>query len=415
MRRLDYYDLYHSLKTSVGYEPCDIPLDGGVRVHNLTFRSASDDLLPGDTLYACPVHGCELHDTVEPEDGGGDGIGLDVPGLHASRIPENREFRYHVFVPGGAGRAREAILLFNGFNEKHWHKYLPWAHRLATDTGKAVILFPIAFHMNRAPMAWSDRRLMHRASEQRKRRFPAIVDSTLSNAAISIRLQARPQRFIWSGLQTYYDVMQLVEEIRDGRHACIHPGARIDLFAYSIGCLLAQILLMTDPGGVFAESRLCMFCGGTVFNRMSPVSRFILDSECNVALYSYIVEHLESHLRDNERLRHYLGESHPEGINFRAMLNAVAFRRAREAHFQRLGRRLFAIALDSDTVIPAGEVMNTLQGPMRNLPARVEVLAFDYDCLHEDPFPATKPLRAPVSAAFGRVFDLAASFYAGGR
>jgi hypothetical protein len=411
---LDYYDLYHALKARVGYEAPEILFDDRLRVHNHTFRSACDDILPGETRYVCPAHGCELHDVMEPEDGGDEGLGIEVPGLHASRLAENRAFRYHVFLPSATRRAREAILLFNGFNEKHWHKYLPWAYRLACDTGKAVILFPIAFHMNRAPMAWSDRRLMHRASERRRQRFPAIVNSTLSNAAISIRLQARPQRFIWSGLQTYYDVLQLLAEIAADRHPDVAAGARIDLFAYSIGCLLAQILLMTDPGGALADSRLCMFCGGTVFNRMSPVSRFILDSECNVALYSYVVEHLESHLRDNERLRHFLGEQHPEGINFRAMLNAVAFRRQREAHFQRLGRRLFAIALDSDTVIPPGEVMNTLQGPMRDLPARVDVLSFDYDCRHEDPFPATTSLRGPADAAFCRVFDLATAFYACG-
>jgi hypothetical protein len=171
---------------------------------------------------------------------------------------------------------------------------------------------------------------------------------------------------------------------------------------------------MADPRGVFADSRLFMFCGGAVFNRMSPVSRFILDSECNVALYSYLVEHLESHLRANERLRHYLGESHPEGFNLRSMLSAVGFRREREANFRRIGPRLMAAALEADTVIPPGEVMNTVQGPLRDLPARVAVLSFEYPHCHEDPFPATERLRGPVDQAFSRVFDLARDFYAAG-
>ena len=49
---------------------------------------------------------------------------------------------------------------------------------------------------------------MFKLSEQRKARFPHIVDSSLSNVAISMRLHSMPQRFIWSGLQSYYDVIQ---------------------------------------------------------------------------------------------------------------------------------------------------------------------------------------------------------------
>jgi hypothetical protein len=143
---------------------------------------------------------------------------------------------------------------------------------------------------------------------------------------------------------------------------------------------------------------------------MSPVSRFILDSECNVALYSYLVEHLESHVKAHDRLRHFL-EEHPEGISFRAMLNSGAGRREREATFARIGRRLMAVALEGDSVIAPGEVMNAVQGSRRNLPARVEVLDFDYRYSHEDPFPASESVRVPVDRAFTRVFEVAAEFY----
>ena len=60
------------------------------------------------------------------------------------------------------------LLLFHGLNEKDWDKYLPWAHALARATGKAVLLFPTAFHMNRAMGHWSDHRCMHRASQERR-------------------------------------------------------------------------------------------------------------------------------------------------------------------------------------------------------------------------------------------------------
>ncbi len=409
---MDYWDLHHSLKSRVRYDRAEVELDEGVRLVNVPFTSAGESILPGEIRYVCPVHGCAFDEGPEVQDA--DDSLAGIPHLLDSRVAENRQFTYHVFAPAGRARARQAILLLHGFNEKQWHKYLPWAHRLVTSTGRAVILFPISFHMNRAPMAWSDRHLMFRASQDRHRRFPSIVASTLSNAAISIRLHARPQRFIWSGLQSYHDVLQLAGEIAGGGHPVVDPGGHVDVFAYSIGCLLAQVLLMTDPGGVFGRTRLFMFCGGAVFNRMSPVSRFILDSECNVSLYSYLVEHLESHLRANDRLRHHLGEGHPEGFNLRSMLNAVAFRRQREAHFRRIGPRLMAVALEGDTVIPPGEVMNTLQGPLRDLPARVVVLDFDHPYCHEDPFPSSERLREPVDRAFSRVLGLARDFYEAG-
>ena len=78
--------------------------------------------------------------------------------------------------------------------------------------------------------------------------------------------------------------------------------------------------MMTNHRNYFDKSKLVMFCGGPVFNRLSPVSKFILDSQANVALYSYIVEHLDSHLKKDEKLRHYLCGC-PEGISFRSMLN----------------------------------------------------------------------------------------------
>jgi hypothetical protein len=336
---------------------------------------------------------------------------LDV---HDSQVPDNREFRYHVLQPAGSVSARELILVFHGFNEKSWHKYLPWAHRLVERTGKAVVLWPIAFHMNRAPIEWSDRRLMYRVSEARKRAFPAMIGSSLSNVAISTRLQARPQRFFWSGLQTYNDIRQLLGEIAAGDHPWADPAAQVDIFAYSIGCMVAQILLMADARGIFRDTLVVMFCGGSVLNRMTPVSRFILDSETNVALYSYAVEHLESHLRDNERLRHYLGEAHPEGLQFRSMLNYPVMRKEREAQFRRLAPRLLAITLESDQVIPPYEVMNTLQGSSRDIPVRVVLLDPPYPYRHEDPFPAHDSLRGPVDEAFRHIMELAVEFFCSG-
>ncbi|MDR2422932.1 MAG: DUF6051 family protein, partial [Deltaproteobacteria bacterium] len=69
-------------------------------------------------------------------------------------IEENRVFRYHLVLPENGAQAKNLIFLLHGFNERGWSKYLPWAVQLAKRTEQAVLMFPIAFHMNRAPKLW---------------------------------------------------------------------------------------------------------------------------------------------------------------------------------------------------------------------------------------------------------------------
>ena len=69
-------------------------------------------------------------------------------------IEENKNFNYIIFAPKRQEKHKEALLLLHGLNERSWEKYLTWAEYLAENTGKAVILFPIAFHMNRTPASW---------------------------------------------------------------------------------------------------------------------------------------------------------------------------------------------------------------------------------------------------------------------
>ena len=162
--------------------------------------------------------------------------------------------------------------------------------------------------MNRALSTWSDRRLMHSVSQCRKEHFPDLLQSTFSNVAISTRVQSKPQRFIWSGLQTYYDIVQFIDEVKAGKYAPLNPEMQFHFFSYSVGTFLSEILKLTNPKGYFTNAKLLAFCGGPTFNRLTPVSKAILDSEANVALYSYLVEHLESHLKREKRLYHYLEE-----------------------------------------------------------------------------------------------------------
>ncbi|MDR2805496.1 MAG: DUF6051 family protein [Dysgonamonadaceae bacterium] len=402
---MDYLEMFNRLKAIENYREPEISIDATTVIKNFSFESQYRFILPGgsgnndDYEYLPGVQ----HE-YEPD------IIQEMLNKKDAEIMENIHFRYHIVAPKQEEKAKGIILMFHGFNEKHWSKYLPWAKYLVDKTGKSVVLFPIAFHMNRAPAVWSDTHEMYGVSRQRRQRHKDVINSSLSNVAISTRLHNKPQRFIWSGLQTYYDVIAFIENVKVGKHSSIAPEATVDIVSYSIGSFLAEILMMTNQNGYFSNSKLVSFCGGAVFNRLSPVSKYILDSEANVSLYSYVVEHLESHIKRDEVLRHYLGEAHPEGVNFRSMLNYKTLTKYREAIFRNISDRIYAIALAEDTIVPAYEIINTLQGTQRDIPIRVDILDYPYKYKHEDPFPALTAIREAVDEQFRRTFDLAVDF-----
>ncbi len=401
---MEYLDLYNRLNGIESYEQEKVVIDERTVMRNFNFESRFYSILPGglDNVIDDELALSAAKHHYEPD------FIQEMLNKKDAEIPENIRFRYHII--GSEGRSKDVLFLFHGFNEKHWAKYLPWAKYIADKTGKSVILFPIAFHMNRAPALWSNPRAMYGISERRKARHPNILCSTLSNVAISTRLHNNPKRLVWSGLQTYYDVIDLIRDIKADRHPAVAPDARIDIFSYSIGSLLAEILMMTDESGFFSGSRFVSFCGGAAFNRISPVSKFILDSEASVGLYSHIVEHLESHLKRDDALRHYLGGGLDEGVNFRSMLNYNMFIERRQRILGEMSGRVYAIALKNDTVMPPYEIMNTLQGVYRDIPIRVDVMDYPYKYSHEEPFPPLEGIRGQVSESFRETFDRVCTF-----
>lgn len=400
---MSYTDDYNKLKSAINFTNDFIDGDA-VDVVNLHYHSSHFDILPGASSYHCSQHQFNS-DYCYPFDTSA-GIVNEVLDVHDSWVEENKQFHYHIFLPKNQRRTSKIVLMLHGFNEKSWTKYYAWAKRIVETTGKAVVLFPIAFHMNRAPAAWSETRGMFAASAQRKKLYPFILHSSLSNVAISTRLHAKPQRFVWSGLQTYYDIIQLIEQIKAGNHPIIEATASFDLFAYSIGAFLSEVLMMTNHNNYFGNSKLAMFCGGPVFNRISPVSKFILDSEANVHLYSFLIEHLDSYLNKDDRLAHYLSEQHPEGKYFRSILNYSAMADFREKRLKEIADQLYAVALNGDTVIYPYEVLNTLQGKYRNIPVQVEMLDLPYEFIHETPFPVGTKNDNEVNRSFDSIFDL---------
>jgi len=318
----------------------------------------------------------------------------------------NDNFKYYIFVPESAKAKSECIVMLHGLNERNWDKYLPWAYTLAKQTGKSVILFPIAYHMDRSPDQWKDPRLMMPYVIKRRRENPAVNMSTVVNIALSERLTAQPERLFFSGFQAAGDVINLMDGITSGSHPLFEKGTQIDFFSYSIGTFLTQILMQANPGNRFDSSKFLFFCGGSAFDDMHGVSRYILDSEAYITLKKYYSDSFEKDLKKNNSWR-ALFDSSSIGESFRAMLSVKSLKHYREGLFSMFKDRLMTITLKQDQVIIPEMVKKVLSG------TRVEEMDFNYSYSHENPFPVTgKPsLCGQINSAFDRFMNMTVPFF----
>jgi pimeloyl-ACP methyl ester carboxylesterase len=320
-------------------------------------------------------------------------------------IVENHSFTYPVFKSAGSAKNQQAIILLHGLNERSWNKYLVWAYYLVLNTGRPVILFPIAFHMNRSPEAWSNPRLMSSFLAARRQRFGEIPMSTFANVALSERLCEDPLRFFTSGQQSAADLVQLTKQLNSGEHPLFEKDTSVDFFAYSIGAFLAQILLLGNPGGLFTDSRLFLFCGGALFDEMNGVSKLIMDQRAFDRLRQFYIRELEEEMKRSPILADSMNKTEM-GQGFLAMLSAVNLRSFRENAFQKMNKQIQAVGLLKDNVIPAQGIMDSLD-PWIN----VEVMDFPFEYSHENPFPIfSVPESSLVDQSFERVFSKAVAF-----
>lgn len=325
-------------------------------------------------------------------------------------ISENDEFNYTVFMPGECVGSEpqslkmdKAIILLHGLNERSWDKYLTWAEFLVEHTGRPVILFPIAFHMNRSPRTWKNPRLILPWVKIRRKEVNGLTNSTLANVALSYRISRQPLRFYVSGLQSAYNIQQLVGEIKRGQHPLFNEGASINIFAYSIGAFLSQILLLANTDGLFTDTKLFMFCGGSIFSEMNGSARDILDKEASDRLMSYYI---------NDFSKEHPMPFSEKGISleeaFRMMLSPDAMRNKRESFFQSTVQRIQAISLKKDIVIPTEGVIRALGKSSLKI---LKELDFPFEYSHQIPFPAhPKGDKEEVNRAFKQVFSQAAEF-----
>jgi predicted esterase len=402
-----YHDIYQLLKSAYSQKnnKTDVP-ELGITLSHYPFTSGeSKNMLPGSSELFCDKHN---HFFDEVNRGSDSNSVLD---LTDHEIVENNNFRYTIVHKTGQEKANGTIILLHGLNEKNWDKYLPWAYRLTQDTGKAVILFPIAFHMDRAPEAWSDRKLMFAVADEREKRSKDNTQCSYVNAAISSRMDANPQRLFWSGMQTYSDIIKLANAIKANEIPQISPVAGIDLFGYSIGSFLALILMMGNPQNIFANSRLFCFCGGMTIDRMFPVSRYIMDAHAAVTMQKSFAQFLNSNFASDDRLAHYQNTIlHPEESWFKTMVRYNHFQKERESRFNELAGRIKVVVLEKDEVAPPAEALNTLKGGYRNINVQVDIRDFNHPYTHMVPFPATQKFKEEIDESYTTTMGTAAVF-----
>jgi len=326
-----------------------------------------------------------------------------------SLIPENRTFSYPVFSPAEP-KSDKVILLLHGLNERSWVKYLVWAYYLAMNTGSYIILFPISFHINRSPNAWKDPRVMIPFMKDRTFAHSEIKMASFANIALSNRLTEDPMRFFNSGYQTTEDITKLLLTVRNGEHPVIPQTGNINIFAYSIGAFLAQIIMMGNPENLFSRSKLFIFCGGSVFSNMHGSSKLIMDSLAFDRVYSYYLNDFEKSITGKSPLGDFLSSSQV-GMAFRSMIDLGRFKTFRENILKKLRNQIHSITLLKDIVIPSNGVVATL-GTF-NKKDMVQVWDFPYTYSHENPFPILdSQLSKKVDYYFERVFSEASLFLA---
>ncbi len=389
---MNYFSEYDLLRKGFNQQKDLIELpELGIGVRNFNFESLHQYFLPGREESASLLSD-------------------DISLLPDSSITENRFFRYSVFAEDIQKKYSEAIILLHGLNEREWSKYLPWASFLTRHTQKPVILFPISFHMNRGPKLWNNRYLMQQIANARKRLFRKNRENSFLNAAISDRINSNPKRFFMSGLESYYNIIDLSKIIIEGEHPMFGKNSRINFFSYSIGAFLTELLMMSNPRDYYRNSKAFLFCGGATFDKMNGTSKFILDKQAGKTLHRFFIRRFRRELKRDQRLQSIVKNT-KAGNFFQSMLHSRRMRKFREERFYELRGQIKVVALLKDHVMPAATIIRTLQGKRKNIPIQVNVLDYPYKYTHETPFPVKeKRMQQQIEEAFFNTFGLAAGF-----
>jgi len=371
MRHPDYREISKRFRRTSLWrdeEPLSFAAEG-FDLYNLSYHSAHAHYLLGLTAYHCPEHG------------------LSFDGETTAQCPtdavieNNNHFRYPlVCIRRSSERVRRqqrVVILLHGLNERSFTKYIPWAYHVGMQTGSAVLLFPLTFHINRVLPDWG------RSQEEiyaRRRGIEGNENTHRFNAVISERLGEHPERFFWGAIQSYWDLVDLLRSIRTGRHPLIARDARVDLLGYSAGGYVALALLLGDYEGLFGDGRGVIFASCATVRDTNLSSHLIVDHMAEVSLMKLFVKYRDR--LSNGRLKHWL-DHHAEGRWFNAFCGLNPKHAALELRLKELASRLLGIANLNDQVMPPGAMLNALQGIRRDTGVRVEELELG---IHENPF-----------------------------
>jgi pimeloyl-ACP methyl ester carboxylesterase len=322
-------------------------------------------------------------------------------------ISENTAFDYYIAEPENpdyspSGKSQSAILLFHGLNERNWDKYISWVEYLADKSGRVVIMFPLSMHMNRSPKEWANPRAMQRLISMEFSDKKDFSNLSFLNYALSSRIKSDPFRFYLSGRESILNVCQLMDEIRTDRHPVVHKDAKIDIFAYSIGGLLAQVLLKANPYDFFSKSKLFMFCAGSLFNEMNGDSKMIMDRDSFASLKKYYIGDFIRLGAEKRRLWDYIETA------FTTHIGEKFFRGERENFYKNNSHRVSVISLKRDIVIPTSGIRLAL-GSSSDI--CLEEMDFPFDYSHENPFPVSDKINpSDRKYYFDKIFSRAVEF-----
>jgi hypothetical protein len=347
------------------------------------------------SIYKCKFQSPYIEDDI-PEFGGMKGLDTFIG--YNSLAYRNLNFSYYIIQPKTDEAINAAIIMLHGLNERSWEKYLSWGYTLAKETNKSVILFPIAFHMNRSPEAWHDSRQMSRFVEARKKSNINNENLSFANIAISERLTYAPETFFLSGYQSAKDIYSLVKQVRQDNHENISATAQINFFGYSFGAFLEEILLIANPENLFRDSKFFFFCGGCVFSDFYGTSKYILDKRAFERIKHFYVEELSIELRRSTLLSKLLNDT-AFGYAFRHICSLEEFEKLTKMEKQRINENISIVALEKDYIVSKKALQNTFKDK------KIKYLDFNYDYSHEVPFPVSENgISAEVDKAFEEVF-----------
>ncbi len=323
------------------------------------------------------------------------------------QIEENFAFKYPVILPSECSEKGRVLVLLHGLNERSWNKYWSWGAFLAENLKCPVLMFPISFHINRAPQFWSDARTVSGLMKSGDVSQSKAESTTFVNYILSQRLADNPLRFLKSGFQSALDLIQLINMLKSKQVDYLGQTDRIDFFAYSIGAFLSQILTIYNHITGNEIHKTAIFCGGAPFAKMNGISKLIMNKTAFQSIYKYYLEDTIREMKSGSPLGKFLSK-HPMGQAFNAMINYDRAPSLIKSAFSSARNKIMVMTLKNDSVIPSAPTALLL----RNTDGKVIEHDFPYPYMHENPFPvfSDNKMSAQVNTSFYNIFNQASEF-----